>query len=109
MSRNTRPGRANHSEPGWHPEEIKAAIRMRGTTMSELSRRHGYSNGAVKEVLRRPWPAVEKLVADFLGVLPQTIWPGRYGPDGKSNRLLFGKYKPRGKHARRQCKKSQAA
>lgn len=45
-------------------------------------------------VMHRPWPAAEKIIADFLGVLPQTIWPSRYGPDGKSNRTRGG-YHPR--------------
>ena len=61
--------------------------------MAELSRQHGYGISAVRQVLRRPWPAIERLVADHLGVEPQEIWPDRYGEDGMPNRLLFGRDK----------------
>lgn len=88
-----RPARIARKERGWHPEEIKAAIRMRGSSMAELSRQHGYGISAVRQVLRHPWPAIERLVADHLGVPPQEIWPDRYGEDGMPNRLLFGRVK----------------
>lgn len=88
-----RPARIARKARGWHPEEIKAAIRMRGSSMAELSRQNGYGISAVRQVLRRPWPAIEQLVADHLGVPPQEIWPDRYGDDGLPNRLLFGRVK----------------
>lgn len=88
-----RPARIARKARGWHPEEIKAAIRMRGSSMAELSRQHGYGISAVRQVLRRPWPAIERIVADYLGVEPQEIWPDRYGEDGLPNRLLFGRVK----------------
>lgn len=76
--------------------------------MAGLSRQHGYTDGAVKEVLRRPWPAIERIVADFLKVAPQEIWPDRYGPDGKPNRLLFGRVKfiPKGGDCQRKKRKA---
>lgn len=104
-----RPPHTARNGKGWHPEEIKAAIRMRGSTMAELSRQNGYVDSVVKQVLRKPWPAVEKIVADYLGVAPQTIWPDRYGPDGMPNRLLFGRVKFTPKENDRQRKNSRAA
>jgi len=89
----TRPARLARKKSGWHPEEIKAAIRMRGSSMAELSRQYGYGVSAVRQVLRRPWPAVERIVAETIGVTPQEIWPDRYGEDGMPNRLLFGRDK----------------
>ncbi len=67
----SQPARIARKARGWHPEEIKAAIRMKGSSMAELSRQHGYGISAVRQVLRRPWPAIEWLVADHLGVEPQ--------------------------------------
>ena len=87
MKRSARIARAPR---GWHPEEIKAAIRMRGTNMAELSRQHGYGESAVHQALRRPYPAMERIVADHLGVTPEAIWPDRYGPDGTPNRGRSG-------------------
>ncbi|WP_326930082.1 helix-turn-helix domain-containing protein [Citrobacter freundii] len=37
----------------WHPEDIKAAIRKRGMTTSQLSRCHGLL--ATQEVRRGTW------------------------------------------------------
>ncbi|MDD2870116.1 helix-turn-helix transcriptional regulator [Neomegalonema sp.] len=87
MKRSARIARAPR---GWHPEEIKAAIRMRGSNMAELSRQHGYGASAVRQALRRPYPAMERIVADHLGVAPEAIWPDRYDPDGTPNRGRSG-------------------
>ena len=70
----------------WHPADIMAALRKtprepgskRGWTLRALSHHHGYSANAVSEALRRPWPAVERLIADTLGMEPWDIWPSRY-------------------------------
>lgn len=67
---------------GWHPEEIRAAIRMRGTTMAGLSRRAGYDPDAVRNAIRyRCSSVVQKLIAEFLGVAPQELWPDRYNQE----------------------------
>lgn len=104
-----RPARIARKHKGWHPEEIKAAIRMRGKTMSQLSVVNGYHESALRQVLRKPWPAIERIVAEFLGVEPQEIWPDRYGPDGMPNRLLFGRVKFIPNEHVRQRKNSRAA
>lgn len=104
-----RPAHIARRGKGWHPEEIKAAIRMRGKTMTDLSIEHGYRENAVRQVFRQPWPAIERLIADFLGVKPQEIWPDRYGPDGMPNRPLFGRVKFIPKESARQRKNTQAA
>jgi Ner family transcriptional regulator len=67
---------------GLHREDIKAAIRKRGITPAQLSIRHNYDPSAVRVALYKPWPAVERLIADFLGLTPQRIWPDRYLSDG---------------------------
>ena len=71
-----------------HREDIKAAIRKSGTTMNGLARRHGYSVTAVRIALRRPWPAVEAIVAKHLGRAPKDIWPSRYDADGEPLRAV---------------------
>ena len=63
-------------------EDIKAAVRKSGTTLNDLSRRNGYCVSAARIALRRPWPAVEALIASHLGRKPQDIWPSRYDADG---------------------------
>jgi lambda repressor-like predicted transcriptional regulator/phage repressor protein C with HTH and peptisase S24 domain len=66
----------------WHPEEIKAAIRKTGMTLSDLSRSAGFSDGAAKRALLIPWPRIEVVIATRLGLKPEEIWPSRYTPEG---------------------------
>lgn len=68
--------------PDWHPEDIKAAIRKTGTTMSAISRAAGLSDGAAKRALDTPWPRAEAIIAARLGLRPQDIWPSRYDAAG---------------------------
>lgn len=66
----------------WHSARIKAELQVRGLSLAELSRRHGYSATAAGRALRVPWPEMERLIAEAIGVAPQAIWPDRYSPDG---------------------------
>ena len=68
---------------GWHPEQIKAALKMRGHDFSSIGRCIGYSwPGTPNKVLRQRWPGMEQIIADLLGVHPSDIWPERYRLDG---------------------------
>lgn len=67
----------------WHREEVKAAIRKRGSTLKALSMNNGYGEDACRRATKHPWPAVERIIASFLGVEPQSIWPSRYDADGR--------------------------
>ena len=60
----------------WHPAQVKAALEMAGTNLSELARKHGYAH--INEVLHRPWVAAERIVAAALNKAPEEIWPKRY-------------------------------
>lgn len=66
----------------WHPEDIKAAVRKTGTTLSALSRAAGLSDGAAKRALETPWPRAEAIIAHCIGRRPQDIWPSRYDRNG---------------------------
>ncbi|WP_145550829.1 helix-turn-helix domain-containing protein [Yersinia intermedia] len=70
----------------WHQADIIAGLRKRGTTMSALSRSAGLSSSTLANVLSRPWPKGEWLVAKALEIHPAEIWPSRYFDD--SGRLL---------------------
>lgn len=63
----------------WHKEDIKAALRKRGTNMNELARQHGYRNfSAIRQALQHAYPRAERIIASALGVPPEQIWPSRY-------------------------------
>lgn len=68
---------------GNNPELVKAAIRLRGQTLSSLSRQHGYCPAYLRNALRRPLFRGEQIIASFLGMDACKIWPDRYGADGK--------------------------
>lgn len=62
---------------------------MRGITVTGLGSRNGYDRTAVGKALRRPWPAVERIVAAALELHPKEIWPSRY--DARSRPLREGR------------------
>ncbi|QJT79292.1 helix-turn-helix transcriptional regulator [Kosakonia sp. MUSA4] len=74
------------TEQNWHPADIIAALRKRGTSLAKISREAGLASSTLSNALTRPWPKGEWLIAKALDVSPAAIWPGRY---------VNGKRKPR--------------
>ncbi len=66
----------------WHRADIIAAVRKTQTNLQALSRRHGLSRTTLSNALYSPCPRYERLIAEQIGVTPQTIWPSRYHLDG---------------------------
>lgn len=63
----------------WAKGDIKAALYKRGLTLKGLTLAHGYrSVDACAQALQRPYPKVERIIAEAIGVPPETIWPSRY-------------------------------
>ncbi|MDA5499045.1 helix-turn-helix domain-containing protein [Yersinia aleksiciae] len=62
----------------WHPADIIAAIRKKGSSLSAVSRKSGLSSSTLGNVLTRPWPKGEYIIAEFLEIHPSEIWPTRY-------------------------------
>ncbi|RTL53509.1 MAG: transcriptional regulator [Rhodocyclaceae bacterium] len=63
--------------------DLLAEIRKRGASLRQLSAAHGYRSDALRNALTRPWPKAEAIIASFLGMTPQAIWPSRYHQDGR--------------------------
>ena len=70
----------------WHPADIIAGLRKKGTSLAEVSRKAGLSSSTLANALSRPWPRGEKLIADAREIAAEIIWPSRYF-DNKGNRL----------------------
>lgn len=71
--------KTHSSKEDWHRQDVLAAIRKKGISVAELARRNGYSNPTTfYNVFKMPYPKVEKIVAEFLGMQPEEIWPSRY-------------------------------
>lgn len=62
----------------WHKADIVAALHKQGTTMAALSRAAGLSSSTLANVIVRPWPKGEWMIAEELGIHPAEIWPSRY-------------------------------
>lgn len=58
----------------WHPADIIAALRKRGTTLAAISRQAGLSSSTLANALSRPWPKGEWIIANYLEFILQ-----RYG------------------------------
>jgi len=65
--------------PNWDRWAIKAAIQRKGATLTGLARAAGISTAACRVALHRRNSAGEQAIAQFLGVHPSILWPGRYG------------------------------
>jgi Ner family transcriptional regulator len=66
----------------WHPADVLATLKKRGLTLAGLSVAHGYHPTAAGKALRRPWPAMEAIIAAELGLPAQQLWPSRYDAAG---------------------------
>ena len=62
----------------WHPADIIAGLRKKGTSMAAESRKNGLSSSTLANVLSRPWPKGEMIIAKVLETDPWVIWPSRY-------------------------------
>ena len=59
-------------------KNIIAAIREKGSTLAQLSIDAGLHPRTLGNALERKYPKGEKIIADFIGIPPQEIWPERY-------------------------------
>ncbi|MEE3662253.1 helix-turn-helix transcriptional regulator [Brenneria sp. g21c3] len=72
------------NQQDWHPADIIAALKKRGTSLASVSRKAGLASSTLANTLTRHWPKEEKLIAEELGVSPEEIWPSRYSkPDSR--------------------------
>lgn len=72
----------------WHPETIKAEVHKRGLSFRTLSVQAGYKKDSLKSVLRTPCRPYQQIIADALGVSPETIWPSRYKTNSYVNKAV---------------------
>lgn len=62
----------------WHPAGVAAELKKRGLSRSGLSIENGYHPTAAGKALKKPWPAMQTIIAAAIGVPASTIWPSRY-------------------------------
>lgn len=70
------PGPPSHGD--WHRADITAELKKRGYSLAGLAISNGYHPTSVGKALNVSWPAMELIIAQAIGVSPETIWPSRY-------------------------------
>lgn len=83
---------------GWHPEVIKARVRMTGVSLEQVSLANEFSKGFLSAALKRPLFHAEQIIAKLIDVPAQEIWPDRY--DDKGAPLHRGRRKKSRAHLR---------
>lgn len=71
----------------WHPADIIAALRKKGTSLAALSRESGLSSSTLANALARPWAKGEMLISQAIGIPADVIWPSRYYDPSTSERI----------------------
>ena len=66
------------SKKDMHRAFIVAMIKEKGKTLSQLSIEAGLHPRTLGNVLDRKYPKGEKIIADFVGMKPEEVWPTRY-------------------------------
>lgn len=66
---------------GWHPQDIIAAVRKRGSSLARLSRENGFSRNTCNRALTERFPNAHAIIADFLGLRRHDLWPRWYRRD----------------------------
>ncbi len=61
----------------WHRADILAELRKKGWSLRSLAAEGGVSYNTLKTVLDKPYPKMERLIANAIGVAPEIIWAGR--------------------------------
>ncbi len=62
----------------WHPADIIAELKKRGTSLAAVSRKAGLASSTLANTLQRRWPKGQRLIAAALDCDPAEIWPSRY-------------------------------
>lgn len=57
---------------------IVAELHRRGMTLTELAKRNGLPLGATRKLRSTPHFKAQKIVAEFLGMKPEDLWPDRH-------------------------------
>ena len=73
----------------WHPEDIKAAIRKCGVTLTELCEEMEVPKHSASRALMTPFTQGEVAIAKYLNVPVQLLFPTRWTVDKKRVRPRY--------------------
>ncbi len=76
----------------WTPIQIKCAILLKGSTLRSVALKAGLSVHACSVALKKPFPAAEEAIAEFLGIPASELFSERFNADGKRKISRLDKY-----------------
>lgn len=65
------------------PTDILCLVWKKGWSLNQLAKDVGLNRRVVSDAMRRPNPAGEKALIDFLEIPGHELWPDRYLPTGE--------------------------
>ena len=68
---------------GMHPADIVAAVKKKGTNLSQLSLANGFGESTLRAALKKPHPRAQRLIAETIGVPMHQIWPQWFDASGQ--------------------------
>lgn len=57
---------------------IKSQLELHKSSYSAIARENRVSVATVQSAVMRPYPKMQRLIAEKLGLPPEAIWPERY-------------------------------
>ncbi|MBB4199102.1 hypothetical protein CCR94_16515 [Rhodoblastus sphagnicola] len=69
---------SSHVPSGWHRADIIAAVRKRGSTLSEMGRNIGLAPKSMHWALGKRHPRANVAISKFIGVPLHELWPSFY-------------------------------
>lgn len=74
------------------PEKRRAwviyQLKLQGESLASVARKSGVTKQQTQKAMSAPYPRMEKVIADALGLKPQHLFPDRYDADGLPNRRM---------------------
>jgi Ner family transcriptional regulator len=67
----------------WDKHAIKAEIHRQGSSLSALARDHDYQPSTLRAALFKPHTQANRIIAEFIGVPMDALWPRWFDRDGK--------------------------
>lgn len=83
----------NKPRPALDWPGIVAELHRQGMTLTELAVRNGLPKGACRKVPSQGHYKAQQVIAEFLDMKPEALWPERY-PKGKPRILDTKKFPP---------------
>lgn len=72
---------------------IKYRFELQGLTFGIIARKLKVNKKNITRVKHEPCPKYERIIADYLGMQPQDLWPHRYTADHQPNRISLKYHK----------------